>query len=168
MSHTNRWVDGFLGGWNISAQYVFRSGQPITFPNAAPTVAKSAKLSSEQRDELARSKGRDEFNPFFDVWFDTSIFPKTAQAPFTLRDFPTRFPDVRSDVLQSWELSGYKNFAITERVKFQFRADFQNAFDKPYFGRIVANNVQDTRFGQLDPAQGNQPRVIVLVAKILF
>ncbi|MDZ4802784.1 MAG: TonB-dependent receptor [Bryobacteraceae bacterium] len=168
MSHTNRLVGGIFGGWNLSAQYIYRSGQPIAFPNAAPTVAKSAKLSSAQRDELARSKGRDEFNPFFDTWFDTSIFPRTAQAPFTLRDFPTRFPDVRSDVLQSWELSGYKNFAITEKVKFQFRADFQNAFDKPYFGRIASNSVQDTRFGQLDPAQGNQPRVVVLVAKILF
>ena len=37
-------------------------------------------------------------------------------------------------------------------------------------GRLLggANNVQDSRFGQLDPAQGNQPRVVVLVMKVLF
>lgn len=47
-----------------------------------------------------------------------------------------------------------------------------NIYDPHYahFGRLASrpNNVQDARFGQLDPAQRNQPRVVVLVAKILF
>lgn len=159
-----------VGGWNLNAQYVYRSGQPIDFPNAAPNVARSAKLTSSERDELARSAGRDKFNPFFDKWFDTSIFPSRAQAPFTLRDFPTRFPDVRSPYLQSWEISAYKDFPIRERLKAQLRADFQNAFDYAYFGRLISrpNNVQDSRFGQLDPAQDNQPRIVVLVLKVIF
>ncbi|MFN7932289.1 MAG: TonB-dependent receptor [Bryobacteraceae bacterium] len=170
LSGLNRAADMILGGWNVNVQYMYRSGQPIDFPNAAPTSARSAKLTSAQRDELARQAGRDKFNPFFDKWFDTSIFPNRAQAPFTLRDFPTRFPDVRSPYLQSWEISGYKDFRIKERLKAQLRADFQNAFDYAYFGRLIArpNNVQDTRFGQLDPAQDNQPRIVVLVLKILF
>jgi hypothetical protein len=160
----------FLGGWNVSAQYVRRGGQPIDFPNAAPLEARSAKLTPAQRDERARANGGKEFNPFFDKYFDTTLFPRTAQAPFTLRTFPTRFPDVRSPVLTSTELSGYKNFPIGERFKAQFRADFQNFFDQPYFGRLIGggNNVADTRFGQIDPAQGNQPRVVVLVLKVLF
>lgn len=163
-------ADAVFGGWNVSVQYIRRGGQPIDFPNAAPNVARSAKLTSDQRDELARNAGRSEFNPFFDKWFDTSIFPTRAQAPFTLRDFPTRFPDVRSPVLTSTELSAYKNFTLRERLKLQLRADAQNFFDQPYFYRIVSggNNVQDSRFGQLDPAQRNQPRVVVLVLKVLF
>ena len=170
LSGGNAATDTIFGGWNVSAQYIRRGGQPIEFPNAAPNVARSAKLSREQRDELARKAGRTEFNPFFDKYFDTSIFPTTAQAPFTLRDFPTRFPDVRSPVLTSWELSAYKNFTLKERLKLQLRADFQNAFNQPYFYRIIpnGNNVQDSRFGQLDPAQRNVPRVVVLVMKVLF
>lgn len=170
LNSTNRLVDLLIGGWNVNGMYIWRSGQPVEFPNAAPTAARSAKLSSAQRDQLAQQAGRDKFNPFFDKWFDTSIFPNRAQAPFTLRDFPTRFPDVRSPILTSWELSGYKDFRIRERLKVQFRADFQNAFDYAYFGRLIArpNNVQDPRFGQLDPAQDNQPRVVVLVLKVLF
>lgn len=170
LSGVNSAADAVFGGWNVSAQYMRRGGQPIDFPNAAPNVARSAKLTGEQRDELARKAGRTEFNPFFDKYFDTSIFPSQAQTPFTLRDFPTRFPDVRSPVLSSWELSAYKNFTLKERLKLQLRADFQNAFDQPYFGRLIANgnNVQDSRFGQLDPSQGNQPRVVVLVMKLLF
>jgi hypothetical protein len=166
----NSFADAFFGGWNVNVLHMRRSGTPVEFPNAAPIAARSAKLSASQRDELARAAGRDKFNPFFDRWFDTSVFPRTAQAAFTLRDFPTRFPDVRHDGLQSWEISVYKEFRIRERVRTQIRADFQNAFDYAHFGRLITrpNNVQDTRFGQLDPAQGNQPRIVVLVAKIIF
>ncbi|MBL8213930.1 MAG: hypothetical protein JNK87_24640, partial [Bryobacterales bacterium] len=152
----------------INGMYIRRSGQPLEFPNATPLLAQSAKLSDAQRDDLARKVGRDKFNPFFDKWFDTSIFPNRAQAAFTLRDYPSRFPDVRSPILDSWELSGSKEFPIKERLRVQLRADFQNAFDQPYFGRLVATNVQDTRFGQLNPEQDNQPRVVVLVLKVIF
>jgi hypothetical protein len=163
-------ADALIGGWNLNAQFIWRSGQPIEFPNAAPVSAQSARLTESQRDDLARKAGRDKFNPFFDKWFDTSIFPTRAQAPFTLRDFPTVFSDVRSPYLTSWEISAYKEFKLRERARIQVRGDFQNAFDFAYFGRLISrpNNVQDARFGQLDPAQGNQPRVVVLVLKVIF
>lgn len=166
----NRLANAVIGGWNLNAQYIWRSGQPIEFPNAAPTAARSAKLSDSQRDALAAQAGRPDktFNPFFDKWFDTTLFPRQAQAPFTLRTFPTRFPDVRSPELTSWEISVYKEFKFWERTRFQLRADMQNAFDRPYFGRVVSPNVQDPRFGQLNPAQDNAPRIVVIVAKILF
>ncbi len=157
-----------LGGWNLNVQYFIRSGSPFDFPNAAPLAARSAKLSDEQRDDLARAQGRDSFNPFFDKYYDVTLFPRTAQAPFTLRDFPTRFPDVRSPHLESWEISAYKEFRFFERVRWQIRADFQNAFDYAYFAQQASTNVTDPRFGQLNPAQNNQTRQVVLVMKILF
>ena len=166
--HLPKWANALVGGWNVSAQYMFRSGTPLEFPNAAPLANRSAALSPAERDERAVKAGRSEFNPFFDKWFDTTLFPRQAQAPFTLRDFPTRFPDVRSPHLASWEMSGYKQFAIRERVRIQVRADFQNALDYAYFGRLVTANVTDSRFGQLNPAQDNQPRTAVLVLKVLF
>jgi len=157
-----------LGGWNLNAQYVARSGVPFDFPNAAPLTNRSAKLSDDQRLQLAQSAGRSEFNPFFDKYYDVSIFPRQAQAPFTLRDFPTRFPDVRSPYLESWEISAYKEFRFFERVRWQIRADFQNALNYAHFARQLSNNVTDPRFGQLNPAQNNQTRQVVLVMKILF
>ncbi|MBA3975503.1 MAG: hypothetical protein C0504_14955 [Candidatus Solibacter sp.] len=170
MSGANRTVNAILGGWNLNGQYMRRSGQPIDFPNAAPIRSGTAKLSASQRDALARAAGRAEFNPFFDKYFDTALFPTRAQAPFTLRDFPTRFPDVRSVPLTSWEASVYKEWRYQERVRFQLRLDGHNLFDYPYFGRLIGggNSVTDPRFGQLDPAQGNQPKTFVLVGKIYW
>lgn len=87
-----------------------------------------------------------------------------------MRNFPTRFPDVRSPHLESWELSGYKEFNIAEKARVQLRGDFQNAFDFASFGRLAVrpNNVANTRFGLLDPEQGNSPRMVVIVLKVIF
>ena len=177
IGRNKKWMSGagglsnaIFGGWNINVQYMYRSGIPFDFPNAGPLRAQSAKWDDSQRDSAAQAAGRDKFNPFFDKWFDTSLFPRSAQAPFTLRDFPTRFPDIRSTFLQSWEVSMYKEFRIggENGPRLQIRADCQNAFDYAYFGQLAANNVTDARFGQLNPAQNNQPRIWVGVLKLYF
>lgn len=63
-----------------------------------------------------------------------------------------------------------QEFRATDWLRMQLRGDFQNALDYAYFGRLVTrpNNVADARFGQLDPAQDNQPRIVVLVLKVLW
>ena len=159
-------LNGVAGNWNLNMQYVHQSGFPFDHPNAAPLQARSAKLSNDQRDERAKANGR--FDPSVDKWFDTSLFPTAAQAPFTLRNFPTRFPDVRSPALRTWEISVFKDFVIKERVRWQIRGDFQNAFNFPFFGALQTNNVTDSRFGQLRADITNQQRQVALVMKVLF
>jgi hypothetical protein len=164
----NRWMDGVLGGWTLSVQHLVRSGHPFAFPNAAPLEARSARFTHGQRDELARTKGRDQFDPVFDVFFDTSLFPRSARNAFDLQTFPTRFPDVRSKALNGGEVSIQKNFALTERVRLQLRADAQNAYNYPWFSRIGSVNVTQSNFGLLNPSPNSESREIILAAKILF
>jgi len=170
-SGMNRWVNGFLGGWTASGVFMSHSGYPITFPNAAPLVAQSAKLNDSQRDALAQKLGRTQYDPSYDIWFDTSIFPRTAgPAPFTLRNFPTRFPDVRTKPLNVTDLSLYKEFLIKERVRWQIRLDGHNAANFPWFGALDGNgaNVTSTMFGHLRADIGNETRVVVAVMKVVF
>jgi hypothetical protein len=156
------------GNWNVNFETVVQSGFIFDFPTAAPLEARSAKLTDAQRDAAAQKQGRSEFDVSVDKWFDTSLFPKQAQAPLTLRTFPTRFPDVRSRGLKSSEISVFKEFPIKERVRWQLRVDFQNAFNYPLFGRLLSNNVTDSRFGQLTADISNEKRIIVAVMKVVF
>jgi outer membrane receptor protein involved in Fe transport len=167
-SSMNRWLDGFVGGWNLNVQHFVRSGSPLQFPNAAPLAARSAKFTHDQRDELARTKGRDQFDPVFDVFFDTALFPNRVRPAFTLQDFPTRFPDVRFKALNVGEVSVSKNFRITERFTFQLRGDAQNAYNYPWFSRTQSVDVTNSRFGILNPSPRTEAREIVLIGKILF
>jgi hypothetical protein len=164
-------LNGIVGNWNLNVQWTTHSGFPFAFPNAAPLVAQSARLSDDQRDSAAQKAGRSQFDPSIDPWFDTSIFPKTAQAPYTLRTFPTMFPDVRSKAMDVWEVSVSKEIPIRERVRWQIRADFHNAFNHPWFGNLGSSDVTNAKFGQLGASSiddTSEPRLIVLVMKIIF
>jgi hypothetical protein len=175
-SNMNRVFNGVVGGWNLSAQYVVQTGFVMPFPNAQNIGTKSAKLSNDQRDALAKTLGYDHWDVSYVPYFDTSIFPNQAQAPFTLRKYPSVFPDVRAQGVKSAEISIYKEFDIKERVKWQIRADAYNAFNHPWFGQPLATlgdnpqfiSVTSPVFGQLKADMNNETRVIALVMKVIF
>jgi hypothetical protein len=151
-------LNGFLGNWNIGWNATFQSGFPIDFPNAAPIATGSASLSSGERT--------------LERWFNTSLFPKVAGPPaYTLRNFPTRFPDVRYMDVRNFDFSILKDIPIfRERVKTQIRADITNAMNHPFFTQLVANppNVTAGTFGQIRPAANNEQRIIYLEFKLTF
>lgn len=164
----NALLNGLIGGWNLSAQYALQTGFPMDFPNNGNLEARSAKLSDEQRRKQAEGNGRKYWDVSYDKWFDVTLFPRSAQPAFTLRSFSTRFPDVRAQGVKSAEISIYKQFTITERVRWQIRADAYNAFNHPWFGQPATTNVTDSRFGQLNADMNNETRIIALVMKIVF
>jgi hypothetical protein len=170
LSGMNRWANGALGGWTVSGVWMSHSGFPIQFPNAAPLGAQSAHLSDSQRDALAQQKGRSQYDISEDVWFDTSIFPRTARNPYVLQNYPTRFPDVRTKPLNVADVSVYKEFRMQERVRLQVRADAHNVGNFPWFGNLDSNgaNVTNSKFGFLRADMGNEVRVIVGVMKLIF
>ena len=170
-AHWSRAVDGVLGGWNMNAQYNNQTGFPFDFPNAAPLTTGTAALSDAQRDKLAVNRGGTQFDPSLDAWFNTDLFPNKAQTPFTQRNFPTRFPDVRSKPLHAVEFSVYKEIPIRERVRWQIRADFHNALNHPWFNHLASNDVANSQFGRLAAESiddTSEPRLIVIAMKIVF
>ncbi len=170
LSGINKYANAVIGGWTFSGVFMSHSGFPLNFPNAGPTVAKSAKLNDSQRDQLAQTHGRTQYDPSYDIWFDTSIFPTKAKGTYDVQTWPTRFPDVRSKPLNVADVSLYKEFNFFERAKWQIRCDAHNAANFPWFGAIDGNgaNVTHQNFGHLRADIGNETRVVVFVMKILF
>ena len=167
-SGANALVNGIIGGWNLSAQYAVQSGFAMDFPTNGNLEARSAKLTNDQRQKMAEADGRQYWDVSYDKWFDVSLFPKSAQPAFTIRNFPTRFPDVRAQGVRSAEISVYKQFTIKERVKWQIRADAYNAINHPWFGQPTTINVTASNFGRLNADMNNETRIISLVMKIIF
>jgi len=170
-SNVNKWVDGVLGGWTVSGAYNSHSGFPIPFPNAAPIAAGTANWTDAQRDANARKNGDAQYDVTNDPYFNTSIFPTTAQAPFTLRNFPTWFPDVRTKPMNIVDISLAKDFRLGERVRLQLRGDAHNVGNFPWFGMYdtsFTNKVTDPQFGFLVNDEGNEQRLVVMVMKIVF
>ena len=145
------------GGWQLNWNVTYQSGWAVDYPNAKQAVNGSANLSGGERTA--------------DRWFNTDLWnnPSTrarvaVQEPFTLRDFPTRFDDVRVPGYRNWDISASKSFPIKEQLKAQFRFEMVNAMNRPWFTGLIANgnNVANPNFGRLDFVQGNLPRFIKL------
>lgn len=155
-------VNLILGGWQTNFNITYQSGWAVNHPNAAQVRPGSANLPSSERN-MAR-------------WFDTSMWESAPgqrvprQEPFTLRNFPTRFSDVRVLGYHNWDASLSKQFPIYEQVRLQFRLELVNAFNTPWFSRMQgqALDVASPTFGQLDPVQRNLPRFIKLAMHLYW
>jgi hypothetical protein len=110
LQNSNRWVNGIIGGWTVSGVFMSHSGYPIAFPmprrpsrRAPGCPMPSATSSRAQRPVAVRSVVRRPGS--------TPHLPTTRldPAPFTLRNFPTRFPDVRTKPLNVADVSIFRS-----------------------------------------------------------
>lgn len=149
----NRWI----GGWSVQGIYQYQTGPPIGFGN----VIFNGGLKDLLLTGSARSAER-WFN--IDAGFERD---NTKQLAWNKRTFPLRLSGLRSDGFNQWDLSAFKNFRITERVRFQLRAESQNALNTPMFAApntAPANSL----FGQVTATQFPEARRITLAGKLSF
>jgi hypothetical protein len=161
-----------LEGWQTSALIALQSGFPFTVTAndlsnvgfQGPTygitmranyVGGSMTLPSSQRSPLK--------------WFNTSAFAQPAAFTFgnTSRDI------LDGPGLHNLDLSVGKLFSITERQKVQFRAEFFNVFNHPYF-TFPNSNVSSPGFGTItstaavENGSAGSNRVIQFALKYIF
>jgi hypothetical protein len=138
----NSFLDAVVGGWQLNGNLTLESGFPAAFPNAAPLEARSANLAGSGQQTWTR-------------WFDTSLFPKVAgPAPYTLRTFPTMFPNVRLHALRNLDTSLFKDFRIREGMKLNFRLEWYNVTNTPWFPN-VNSTVTSATFGYVTMSSSN-------------
>ena len=100
-------------------------------------------------------------------WFSTSSF---ADAIGHFGSSPNGV--LLSPGLELWDLSAIKNVKFGDRVTFQFRGEFFNAFNHTNFGQPslsgggIGTNTDSSNFGQVTAA--HDPREIQLGGKLYF
>ena len=113
---THGWKQYTIAGWQVNAITTIQSGSTILFgsrPDVVPGV--SAKLE----------------HPTIDKWFNTDAFRPAA--PFTFGNSSRSIPNVMGPSLFNIDFSTFKDFAVTEKVKLQFRAAAFNLTNTPQF-----------------------------------
>jgi hypothetical protein len=145
-------VNQIIGGWQLNWDVTYQSGMVADYPNALQNAPGSAKLDNPTRTQ----------------WFNTSLWkkpdgtPVALPEPYTLRNFPLLFGDVRRPGYQNWDTSLSKYFPIRENLKLQFRFEMVNMMNHPFMQNLASVDVTHPLFGQLSPTQANLPRFIKL------
>jgi hypothetical protein len=149
-------VNKLISGWQIDILSTLQSGFPAPFPNAPNLAAESARLPSGQQTLFHA--------------FNTSLFPTTApNLQYTYRTWPTYFPDVRLRPLTTFDLGLSKKTAITERLRFELRAEAYDAPNTPWFNSLNSqgSNVSSSQFGWYNLSSASN-RLITLVGKLIW
>jgi hypothetical protein len=156
----SRWADLAVGGWLVNSIYTYQTGAPITWLNGSTSspgdyiyFGGAVALNNRETNTAA---------------FNTSVFDtkSTEQLQYHIRTFSTTFGNLRQDGINQLDVSALKRFAITERMRFELRAEAYNMVNHPTFAapNTTATNSQ---FG-LITAQSNRPRTMMFGARFVF
>ncbi len=146
----NKVVDQVISGWTINWIYRYNSGNPV---NGMDVVFSCSTYLTD--------------NQTHDHWFNNDKTCYKSRASFTLRTAPDRYSWLRQMDNLTVNLSGAKTFAITERWKFNLRAEAFNLLNHPLYG-APDTTYTNARFGMLPVGQQNFPRLIQISGKLSF
>ncbi|MDQ2921937.1 MAG: carboxypeptidase regulatory-like domain-containing protein [Acidobacteriota bacterium] len=175
-----KWGDGapgvvraVLGGWQAQGVYQWQTGRPINLGNVYFNGDPSTLRASITGGTVDATFDKSGFY-FHDAAVQTNgVDDPTKQRADTrirlasnIRTFPSRLPGFRGQPLNLWDLSLIKNFSVTERLKFQVRGEFLNAFNHPQFD-TPNTDPTNSNFGKIT-GQNNLPRNVQIGLKLIF
>jgi Carboxypeptidase regulatory-like domain len=159
-SDMSRALDAFIGGWQLNGTYEWQAGEPFLFGDPLYFAGDVTQLKSRvgQKDEQGRTFG-----------IDISAFdPELVRlTDFGYRYVPTTLDNLRNQSFLNVNLSISKNFNVTEGKRLQFRAEWLNAFNSPYFGAGISLDPNNNAFGKVT-TQRNNPRDVQLGLKFTY
>lgn len=177
LGHSNRLVDQVVGGWSVNDEWVIQNGNPLSIVQtdfSSSTYGVTGVGGTEQRPNLAGSiysacvaghpqghLGNYGTGLIRQAYVNPLAF--TPAAPYTYGNTPRSLP-CRNPGYDNTNLAVFKNFSITNRVKFQFRAEALNAFNTPLFAEpsntlgLTANGLNGVPLinGYTDTAKAGQ------------
>jgi Carboxypeptidase regulatory-like domain/TonB dependent receptor-like, beta-barrel len=133
-----------LGGWEVAGLTQYQSGFPINITIDSPPVGDPAGTGAGllrpncvgpiQLLDIRKNGG---------AYISPSAFAVPATGTFG--NCP-RNP-VPGPGMATWDISALRNFSVTERYRFQFRAEFFNAFNHAQFQNTGNVDIQQPAFG---------------------
>ena len=168
MSSSNRWMDYAIGGWAVNSASVFNGGFPLQITQSSNN--NSVIFAASQRPNatgVSPSAGGSESQWIDGVngtyYINSSAF---SAAPALTFGNVSRTIGLRTLRQVNFDMSVFKNFAITERFKAQFRAEALNAMNTPMF-RAPNTSYGSSSFGRIT-SQANFPRMLQLGIRLYF
>ena len=190
-ANMSRPLNLLLGGWDLSGNYQAQSGIPIVFSTDSFYSGFSAALNRHQRT-LNRWFDTSQFVAFpskntdistYPAWTGVQNLPGASYVPSPkdsikngvyqdfanyIRNYPTRWGNIRQDGVNEMNIGLYKDFTLTgENTRLELRFDAFNALNHPRFG-APDTNPGHSNFGVVPASQVNQARTVELGGKLYF
>lgn len=153
----NRVVDAVLGGWQLGGVFSKSTGEPFTVVSGGGLT----NAGGADRPNRIRHGNLPSGERTIDRWFDVGAF--TLQPQYTYGNSGRNI--LFGPGVTNLDFSLAKYFAITERVRLQFRAEAFNSTNTPAFGNPNVN-ITSPAVGTINSA--GEPRRIQFGLKLLY
>ena len=154
-----------IGGWQLTAIVEYSSGIPIqlSVANALPLFNfKNMPNVISGGNQAANFGGK--FDPATDRYLNLDAFAEPGNA---IGNAPFPLSEVRGFGIVKEHVGVIKTFPITERVKFDFRFEFFNVFNRTHLQNPNGNVSDPVAFGTIG-GQANSPRTGQFVFRLIF
>jgi len=182
---SSRAADYVAGGWSLTGIQRYQSGQPVGFGCAtsipgmfvnqegATHCVRWDLIPGQPIHSAARANGS--FNPAIpgrNVWYNPSAFSDpnanvTGTTPYRYGNKPDFQGNDRSFPYYEEDWGLIKRLPITEKVKFVFRAELFNAFNRHIFGNPDGEPYDGAAFGTVG-GLANNPRTAQFTFRVQF
>jgi hypothetical protein len=173
------WANQILGGWQVNGILRFQSGDPWNFStNTAPVPGVDPYNTPKTLDQWLNPNAFVNVNNTSFCWPAGTLPVSSANTSpagsiACIQEWSTIDGHVRGPGIHNVDLGIFKEFKITERIKFVFMNNWVNAFNSPqFYGNPggSSSNITNSCFGKIAGCtlQTNQPRQIQLAGKITF
>jgi hypothetical protein len=138
--HGKMFASGYTGalnkvvsGWGLDGITTFQKGFPMKITWAGPSTSlEGAGLGvSNVRPDVVSGCSKSSGGGHVTQWFNTSCFAAPPQWGFG--DESRTDPTLRTPGIDNFDFAVFKRTTITERVGLEFRTEFFNLFNHPYF-----------------------------------
>jgi hypothetical protein len=159
-SFHNGFVDYILGNWSVNGILSIYSGVPFEVDAANGDISNTGG-STERANLLLANPYQPNMGPTLQ-YLNPAAFGTPAAYTFGNEGRNV----LRSDATKQLDLSLFRDFPITERAKFELRADSFNLTNTPIFSK-PQSTLGNPNFGIIS-GQANTPRQLQFALKFLF
>ena len=175
--HGKRFASGYSGvankvvsGWGINGVSTFQKGFPLKITSAISTPLENANLGvSNVRPNVVAGCDKKAGGENVAHWFNTSCFAAPPDWGFGTESRAD--PTLRSPGINNWDFAVFKRTTFAERYGLEFRTEFFNLFNHPYFSP-PATGFGAPSFGQISTTVGagvaSPERLIQFALKFQF
>ena len=165
-ANMNRAADIALGNWQVNGILSLRTGQPFTLTSGGCDVVNGGcgPILISGSPNAAPPGGR---NP--SEWFNTANFlnPASRTTAQLLTEGNVGLQSNTGPPTRTLDFSIFKDFALTERFKLEFRAEGTNVANTPQFSS-PSNSITSGNFGQITGTQAGSERHLQFQLRMRF
>jgi hypothetical protein len=162
--NVNTFVDALISGWSVNGITTLQSGFPLALTTATNQTG-SQGGGSRPNVVVGLNKARSgSAQSRLNQWFNTAAF--VAPAPFTFGNESRLDNTLRDHGVANWDFTVGKNIPLGERMRFDFKAEMFNVFNRAQFGD-PGGSVGSATYGVVS-TQVNNPRLIQFSGRVSF